>query len=104
MQYILYIDYRATSGKTYEYKEMTAKNLLDAIAEADEIHNPKTMYLIKILEKVGKVEKENGYKVQNYRAVMCKRSYWCLNNAENGEHAQYARRCYNSRFEVIEAL
>ena len=104
MKYILYIDYKATSGKIYEYKEMTAKTLIEAIGEADKIYNPETVYLMKILEKSGKVEKENGYKVQLYKAIMCKRYDWHLNNDENGEAEHNARRCYNKHFEIIEAI
>ena len=102
MKYILYIDYKANSGKSYEYRAMTAKNLIEAITEADEIHNPETMYLIRIMEKIGKVEKENNYKVQYYKAIMCKRSDWHLNNPENCENIHFAKRSYNNKFECIE--
>lgn len=76
MKYILYIDYR-TSYKpmTFEYRALNAKTMAEAIIEADAIHNPETMYLIRIMEKSGKIEKvESDVKAQTYTAIMEKRS------------------------------
>lgn len=54
---------------------MEAKNMAAAIIEADAIHNPETMYLIRIMEKDGKAEKvEGGVKAQAYTTIMEKRS------------------------------
>lgn len=76
MKYVLYIDYRASYKPMYsEYRPMNAKTIAEAIIEADAIHDPETMYLIRIMEKTGKVEKvEGGVKVQAYKAFMEKRS------------------------------
>ena len=76
MKYVLYIDYRASyKPMTYEYRPMNAKNIAEAIIEADAVHDPETMYLIRIMEKSGKVEKvESGIKAQSYEAIMEKRS------------------------------
>lgn len=97
MKYVLYIDYRAIETKGYEYRAMTAKNFKEAIEEAEKIYDPETMYLIRIMEKEGKVYTENGCKNQNYRAIECKRSCkcgWHANNSENSEEEHIARRSY----------
>lgn len=76
MKYILYIDYRVSCKPlTFEYRTMNAKNLAEAIIEADAIHDQETMYLIKIMEKRGKVEKvDSDVKAQTYTAILEKRS------------------------------
>lgn len=76
MKYILYIDYQASyKPMTCEYHALNAKNIADAIIEADALHDSKTMYLIRIMEKRGKVEKvESDVKVHTYTAIMEKRS------------------------------
>ena len=97
MKYVLYIDYRAIETKGYEYRAMTAKNFKEAIEEAEKIYDPETMYLIRIMEKEGKVYTENGCKNQNYKAVECKRSCnggWHANNSENSEEEHIVRRSY----------
>ena len=97
MKYVLYIDYRANSVKPYEYRTMNAKNFREAIEEAEKIYNSETMYLIRIMEKEGKVYSANGCKNQNYRAVECKRSCkggWHANNSENSENEHIVRRSY----------
>ena len=75
-QYVLYIDYRAEYKPcTCEYRELEAKNMAEAIVEADNIHDADTMYLVRIMEKSGKVEKvESNVKAQTYKAIMEKRS------------------------------
>ena len=75
-KYVLYIDYLASyKPMTCEYQALNAKTIAEAIIEADTIHNQKTMYLIRIMEKRGKVEKvESDVKAQTYTAIMEKRS------------------------------
>lgn len=87
MKYVLYIDYRASYKPMYsEYRPMDAKNMAEAVIEADKAHNPETMYLIRIMEKDGKVEKVGGgIKAQTYTAIMEKRSTkWA---AEGRDHS-----------------
>lgn len=73
MKYVMYIDYRKV-GKI-EYLPLNAKAIGEAIVEADEMHNPDTMYLIRLMEKDGKCEKvESDLKAQVYTAFMEKRS------------------------------
>ncbi len=76
MKYVLYIDYNASYKRmTWEYRVMTAKNIAEAIIEADAIYNQDTMYLIRIMEKRGKLEKvASDVKAQTYTAIMEKRS------------------------------
>lgn len=97
MKYIVYIDYRANEIKGYEYRAMAAKNFKEAIEEAEMIYDPEIMYLIRIMEKEGKVYSGEGYKNQNYRAIECKRSCecgWHSNTNENSENEHVVRRSY----------
>lgn len=72
MKYILYIDYSASyKPMTSEYRALNAKTMAEAIIEADAIHDPEKMYLIRIMEKSGKIEKvESDVKAQTYTAIM----------------------------------
>lgn len=76
MKYILYIDYKASyKPMTWDFKPLEAKTIEDAIIEADQIHDLDTMYLIRIMKKVGKVEKvEKDVKAQEYKSFLEKRS------------------------------
>lgn len=76
MKYILYVDYRANYKPMFsEYKPLEAKNIKEAIIKADAMYNADTVYLIRIMEKTGKIEKvESDIKVQTYTAIMEKRS------------------------------
>lgn len=101
-KFVLYIDYKKTGS--YSYKTMKATNIVDAIIEADEAYDQDSIYLMRIMEKVGKTVKENDYKVEMYKAVMCKRSAWHKNDKENCESEHCARRCYNKYFEDISCV
>lgn len=86
MKYVLYIDYRASYKPMYsEYKPLAAKNIKEAIIEADKMHDPETMYLIRIMDKTGKAEKvESDVRAQTYVATLEKRSTkWA---AMDGQH------------------
>lgn len=101
MKYILYIDYSASyKPMTSEYCAMNAKNIAEAIIEADAIHNPNTMYLIRIMEKRGKIEKLGGdIKVQTYTAIMEKRSTkWAA--AETNHSAKHFMTKFGDWFEI----
>lgn len=76
MKYIIYIDYRSSYKPMFiEYRILNAETIVEAVIESDAIHDPETMYLIRIMEKRGKVEKvESDVEVQNYTAIMEKRS------------------------------
>lgn len=90
MKYVLYIDYNASYKRmTWEYRAMTAKNIAEAIIEADAIYNQDTMYLIRIMEKRGKLEKvASNVKAQTYTAIMEKRStkWLAMENNHNVKH------------------
>lgn len=97
MKYIIYIDYRAIETAGYEYRDMMAKNFKEAIEEAEKIYDPETMYLIRIMEREGKVYSGEGCKSQNYRAIECKRSPeggWHANTSENSETEHVATRSW----------
>ena len=100
-QYVLYIDYRTSHKPAYEYAVMEAENLQEAIVEADRIHDIDTMYLVQIMEKIGKVEKvESDIKARTYRAILEKRSTkW-----DTVESLHSVKRCfskYGEWFDII---
>ena len=107
MKYVLYIDYRAEyKPMTSEYKSLEAKNIKDAILEADAIHDINTMYLIRIMEKTGKVEKvESDVKAQTYTAIIEKRSTkWAAMDKDtyNGQHqVKYFYAKFANWFETV---
>lgn len=73
MKYVLYIDY--LSGNEYEYRALNAKNLGEAILEADKWYDPRNMYLVRIMIKDGDVEHpERGVSAQRYTSRYEKRS------------------------------
>ena len=105
MKFIIYTDYMSEAKKSYEYLPMIAKNLEEAIEEADRAiaENNEPIYLTRIMKKVGKVTKEENYKREDFEAVLCRRSYgWHRNTAENGENEHRAKRCYSKDFEWYE--
>lgn len=107
MKYVLYVDYRANEARSYEYKMLDAKNMVEAVSEADKIYNPSKMYLVRIMERRGKVEKIAGVSTRVYEAMLCKRSLtggWHENISENSESEHCARYFYMkniSWFEVV---
>ncbi len=101
MKYIIYIDYRASYKPMYsEYRPLTTKNIKEAAIEADAMYNPETMYLIRIMEKVGKVEKvESDVKAQTYTAIMEKRSTkWATMDGEQTYNGQHQVRHFYAKF------
>lgn len=102
MKYILYIDYRASyKPMTSEYRALNAKNIAEAVIEADAIHNQETMYLIRIMEKTGKIEKvERDIKKQTYTAIMEKRSTkWA--EVERNHSVKYYMAKFSNWFEIV---
>lgn len=101
MKYILYIDYSAFyKPMTSEYRALNAKTMAEAIIEADAIHDPEKMYLIRIMEKSGKIEKvESDVKAQTYTAIMEKRSTkWSA--AETNHSAKHFMSKFGNWFEI----
>ena len=78
MRYVLYIDYKASyKPLASEYRKLDAKTLVEAILEADGQYNPDTIYLMRIMVKVGKAEKiESDVKCTLYRAEYERRTRW----------------------------
>lgn len=102
MKYVLYIDYRASyKPLPYEYRPMDAKTMAEAIVEADAVHDPETMYLVRIMEKKGKAPKvESDVKAQTYEAILEKRSTkWTAMESEHGVNHYVAKFC--DWFEII---
>lgn len=103
MKFALYIDYKKNG---LDYRVMEAKTLEEAIEEAEKLWNSEEHFLMRIMKKVGKIEKEDDFKVETFKAVLCKRSHgWHLNNEENSESEHFAKRYYtNTGFENFEIV
>lgn len=103
-KFVLYIDYKANEGPAcgYAYKKIEAKDLMEAIQKADNAFSQR-VYLMQIMEKTGKVEKEEGgWKNETFEAVLCRRSYgWHRNTKENSEAEHIAKRHYKGNIEYI---
>lgn len=108
MTYALYIDYRSEAMKSYEYMTLMAKNLEEAIEEAEaRLHlESEPIYLARIMKKVGKVEKqEDGWKATRFEAILCKRSCgWHRNIEKNGEAKHIAERTAKGQMEFFNAV
>lgn len=94
-KYVLYIDVDSESGfhLENEYRALAAKTPFEAVAEAEQIYRKlrNCVYLVRIMEKSGKVETmySTGWKRQKYTAKLCKRSEkggWRENNELNFEN------------------
>lgn len=104
MKFTVMIDYKAGIKNGFDYMQLEAKNLIDAIAEADSLWTD-SIYLMKIMQKVSKIETECFGQVKNekYEAVLCRRSYgWHLCNADNCERATvvYKKWLTNNRNDI----
>lgn len=108
MKYIIYKDYLTGEHHIgYEYIGIDAKTDFEAIEQADKMWNPEEHYLIRIMRKIGKVEKMfDGWKRQYYEAVMCKRSNavgWHANDTAHCEDYHRAFRDYKNDLEYFAA-
>ena len=97
MKYVLYIDYCAGAKKDIEYRDLLAKNIEEAIEEAEkEILKAGIfgeIYLARIMKRYNsRTHKELGIKEEDFEAIMCKRTIWRRNIPENGENEQRVRR------------
>lgn len=107
-KFIAYIDYKAgykaDCGKDFEYVPLNAKSLIEAIAEVDTMWNDK-IYLIRIMQKDGKIEKVEDYKTERYKAILCRRSYgWHQNTEEYSESEHVVKKCYTEDWENYEII
>ena len=72
-KYIAVIDYKASYKSGFDFVELDAKDIVDAMEEANAI-NTENVYMISIAEKEGKVIKDCEGKKINYRVKLDKRS------------------------------
>ena len=97
MKYILYIDYCAGSKKEFEYRDLQAKSIEEAIEEAEKnilkAGAIGEVYLARIMKRYDTaIDKEFGVKDEFFTAVMCKRTIWRRNIPENSETEQKVKR------------
>lgn len=108
-KYVLYIDRCAVAEVPYEYRELAAKNITEAMIEADEMMRGDPYYLIRIMEKAGKVkpvEGCSGWKQVPYKATFCNRGAhgWHPNTTEYSENSHRAVKRFNKDFSYIEII
>lgn len=72
-KYIAIVDFASHTGKMFDQVELSAKTLMDAMDEAATLKD-EDVYLVKIAEKTGKVEKREGAKRTRYTEILCCRS------------------------------
>lgn len=85
MKYTLCIDYKAGTKKGLDYSSLEAANVLDAMSEADRRWT-EDVYMMQIMQKAGKTERKNGWRIEEYSAILARRSYsWHLNDKEHHE-------------------
>ena len=87
MKFLIYTDYKANEGPVcgYSYEPIEAKDILEAIEIADRKFSNR-VYLMQIMQKVGKIEKDEIVRIETYKAVLCRRSFgWHRNTKENSE-------------------
>ncbi len=92
MKFVLYIDYCAGSAKSYEYMDLPAKTIEEAIEKAEDIiwmHSREKgeIYLARILKRTGTMPCRHAFekKYETFSGHMCKRNVWHRNTAENHE-------------------
>lgn len=107
-KYIIYIDYKANykayGGESYKYINAKAKNLLEAIAEADALYN-ENVYLIRIMESDTKPAKVGEYRAQTFQAVLARRcAGWHRNSSEFYESVHMVTRTWSKNYESIEII
>lgn len=98
-KFAIYTDYKAGQGPRcgYDYEAIEAESILEAIDIADSKFNDK-VYLMRIMEKTGKIEKVNSdWNAETYEAVLCRRSYgWHRNTIDNSESKHVAKRFFTN--------
>ena len=104
MKYLVYKDYLAGEHYLgYDYQLIEAADDFEAVSIADSIWKEEShkLYLMRILKKAGKVRSgfSKGWKEQDYKAVICKRSEkcgWHKNDAEHCENEHIITLTYKS--------
>lgn len=108
-KFVLYIDRNACAKVPYEYRELKAQNITEAMIEADKMMQDDPYYLIRIMEKAGKVkpvEGCSGWKQVPYKATFCNRGAhgWHPNTTEYSENSQWAVKQFNKDCSYIECI
>lgn len=73
-KYIVVIDWKAKTGKTFDHIKLTAKNIVDAMNEAESYVN-QDVYMVFIAEKISKVAKVGNVKEVTYKEILANRGY-----------------------------
>lgn len=86
-KYIAVIDWNARTGKMFDHIELNAKNIVDAMNEAENYIN-EDVYMIFIAEKTGKVTKVDDCKEVLYKEILANRKNgWHACDEKHSEHA-----------------
>ena len=104
-KYIAIVDFKSTVRKGFDHVELNAKTILEAMDEASKLKT-EDVYLVKIAEKIGKIEKREGAKRAKYTEILCFRSFgWHPCNSDNCESSSVWERAeYNGFIDYQIAL
>lgn len=105
-KFVIYVDYITGKGPKcgYSYELIKATDLMDAIRVADNKFSDR-VYLMRIMEKQGKIKIEEGWKVETYEAILARRSSgWHCNTIENAENEHTAERHFYKDMEYFTAV
>ena len=114
MQFVIYRDYKVGKGAPwgYDYTHIEVESFEEAIDKA-ECMNDEDVYLISIMKKIGRTEKEGtDWRCETYEAVLTKRSTaWHVHKGNEYEHKAHRKyiigkmaKELNGNLEYIEAV
>ena len=70
MKYIVVVDLKASNG--FDVYDLRANNLVEAMSEAEHFWS-EDVYLIRIAERAGRIERREGNKIAKFLEVICNR-------------------------------
>ena len=73
VKYIAILDFKAATGKGFEFFDLSSKKLLEAMAEAESLKTD-SVYRLSIAEKAGKMARFENEKRTTYKEVLALRS------------------------------
>ena len=111
MTFVVYKDYKSGQHHIgYDYILVDAESEFDMIDKAEEMwkQEENKLYLMRLMKKTGKViKREDGWKQQNFEAVLCKRSNnggWHKNTSQYSEGEHTVGRVYKKDMEFFQLV
>ena len=107
MKYLVLIDYKANKGNNgFDYKEIEAKDVTEAILTVDHMINNDDIYLLKLMKKEGRTEKVEGcegVKATHYQSFLVRRRHNWHASDRDGEYVTTVNKYtdkYGSWYEI----